>query len=359
MKNSIITISALSAFFAPAFSYAGSFEDHFGGQEGVNAHFQGTDHRLEDRIDHLQRSDTNNNAWDVRQQEQIDNNTAWNDRQEGALRGMQGDIKANAEWDDRQEGVIRQNRGRLDENDARNQRQDASIDNAHARVGGVIEQADRDRAVINGNTERSIGNQQAIGFLQETDAQLSSAIRETNGQLSITDKRSINNAERLDGAEGAIRETNTQVTADRKASVQRDTRIESESIQRDTVIANQVDYNEQVNAAYRRQSAAQFEQHGAAIQSNTQAIADERDARQAADRDLQAGIAAAIASGSHIMDANYQGLQVSIAGGAYRGASAASLALGGSLNSSTFAHINVSHDSRGNQAVGGNVNWKF
>lgn len=352
MKTQIIAMAASAAFFAPVFSYAGSFEDHFGGQEGVNAHFQGTDHRLEDRIDHLQRSDTNNNAWDARQQAQIDNNTAWNDRQEGALRGMQGDIKANAEWNDRQEGVIRQNRGRLDENDALNQRQNDSIDNAHARIGGVKQQADADRAVIN-------GNQKAIGFLQETDAQLSGAIQQGQQAHAVTDKRSINNSERLDGAEGAIRETNTQVTADREASVQRDTRIESESIHRDTVIANQVDYNEQVNAAYRRQSAAQFEQQGAAIESNRQAIASEREARKRQGREANAGIASAAAIGQHHFDTNYHGFQLSVSGAGYRGEHAQSLSAGGALTDSVFGSIAVSHDSRGNQAYGVQSTFKF
>lgn len=349
MKTPIVAITASAAVFAALSSYAEagavSSRDvsvpYWGNQQSFNNHIQGQANDQRDMIDHLQRSDDNHNAWTGRQQKQIDGQgerltslEGWTDRQEGAIRAI------NIGQDD-------QNR-RLDAGDARDQRQDGSIDNAHARIGGVIEQADRDRAVIDGNTDRSLGNQKAIGFLQETDAQLSEAIQQGQQAHAVTDQRSINNAERLDGAEGAIRETNQQVTADRTASVQRD-----------NTIARQVEYHRQVNEAYQRQSAAHFEQHAAAIESNAHAIASERDARQEADRDLQAGIASAIAAGSHIMDTNYRGMQLSLAGGAYRGASAASLAVGGALTSSTFAHISVSHDSRGHQAIGGNVNWKF
>ena len=188
--------------------------------------------------------------------------------------------------------------------------------------------------MIDGNTQRSLGNQKAIGFLQETDAQLSEAITETN----------------------------QQVTADRSASIERDRalsgRIE-DRVAYDGVQDAYAHSTRQQVASIESWSVEQFERHGAAIDANSRAIASERDARQEADRDLQAGIAAAIAAGSHIMDTNYRGLQMSVAGGAYRGASAASLAVGGALTASTFGHISVSHDSRGNQAYGANLNWKL
>ncbi|WP_299259816.1 hypothetical protein [uncultured Kushneria sp.] len=349
MKTPIIAITASAAVFAALSSYAEagtvSSRDvsvpYYGNQQSFNNHIQGQTNDQRDMIDHLQRSDTNHNAWTGRQQEQIDGQgerltslEGWTDRQEGAIRAI------NIGQDD-------QNR-RLDAGDVRDQRQDGSIDNAHARIGGVIEQANEDRAVIDSNTDRSTGNQKAIGFLQETDTKLSEAIQQGQQAHAVTDKRSINNAGRLDGAEGAIRETNQQVTDDRTASVERDQSI-----------AYRVDYNQQVNEAYQRQSAAQFEQHAAAIESNAQAITSEREARKQQGREANAGIASAAAIGQHHFDTNYHGFQLSVSGAGYRGEHAQSLSAGGAITDTIFGSVAVAHDSRGNQSYGIQSTFKF
>lgn len=311
MNRTIIAVAVSAAVVVTSgYAQAGSYENHFGGQEGVNKHLQGSINDMQDFDHHLQGSINDDRKRIGAVEAEAANNTAWNDRQEG---------------------VIRQNRGRLDDNDAMNQRQNDSIDNAHARIGGVKDQADKDRARIDGNEARSIGNQQ---------------------QLGVTDSRSINNAERLDGAEGAIRETNAQQTVDRAASVARDNRIESESIERDNTLSGRIDYNAAVNHAYQQQTAEQFAQHD-------QAISNERDERREADQDLKAGVASAVAIGSHHFDTNYRGLQMSIAGGFYDGENAQSLSLGGALSDNVFGSVAASTDSRGRQAYSVQSTFKF
>lgn len=257
----------------------------------------------------------------------------WGDQQR-ANEHFQGSINGLQDIDTHLQGSINDDRKRLDKHDAQ-------IGDLYGNVTAVQGAA-------------QTANDRATRLESRADAGEAHDV--------VQDGRIHNNSQRLDGAEGAIRETNKQVTADRNASVERDTALSGRIDERVQYDSTQDAYAEQTRqhvANVESWSVEQFNRQGAAIESNTAAISAESDARQEADRDLQAGIASAIAAGSHIMDASYQGLQMSIAGGAYRGASAASLAIGGAFNDRTFGHISVSNDSRGNQAIGGNLNFKF
>lgn len=102
--------------------------------------------------------------------------------------------------------------------------------------------------------------------------------------------------------------------------------------------------------------------HDDAIQANAAGVAANRAAIDglASDvDDLRAGVAGAYAAASHQYDARHQGLQLSLAGGAYDSEEAVSVGGALALGPRVMVNASVTHDSRSEEAYGAGVLFKF
>lgn len=346
IKKMIFASMLTSSFaFVPVVANAGSYEDYFNGQEGVNAHVEGSlrdlrkfDKHIQGQTDdqqlqlnHLERSENNQNKWLQRQQDQNDSNSE-------RITSVEGQT-------DRQEGVIRQNRGRLDDHDV----QLTDLKN-HA----------------NRNTGLGEANKRGIEGLQGDVQAINDVNDRQDREHRVTDERSIRNTETIAGVQTSLQETrdtvtsNDQASRDRDANLYSDVRtVESDSLQRDITLESRIEqYNDWTIDQFNGYNA-EIRDVKAGVDQNARDIANERHERKEMGKDLSAGIANAMAIGSHHFDTNYQGFQLSVSSAGYRGATAQSLSAGGALNRSVFGSVAVSNDSRGNQGYSVNGTFKF
>lgn len=326
--------------------------EYYGNQENFNKHAEGSMQDLRETDNHLQREVT---GFKSEARGRLD------DQQEQLFK--QGEKLNNVEqWTDRQEGVLRQNRGRLDDHD------------------------------------------KDIAGLREVDAGLSSAIQETNNQVSVTDERSINTAVRVDGVESAVRETNAQLEVTDERSIHTAVRVdavEAKNVQQDVSIKKNSDgvsenrehigflkeadvklaksidetndrslNNERVNVeqteyikrnsdlidGYYRQSSARMDYQQQQISSNTGRIEKlENDVD-----DLKGGVALGIATSSLQYDlSSTASTQLSVGAGYYDAHSAMAIGLGTRVNDRTFINVNASSTSDGRMGAGAGLTFNL
>lgn len=394
MKRTILAVSVAAAVVVTSgYANAQTYEQYFGGQEGVNKHLQGSIHDDRKRMDHLQGSINDDRKRITANEQGIAENTARSVNNEQHLDRVEGVLNAH------NIGLADHQR-RLNENDARNQRQDDIIDNAHARIGGVIEQSDKDRAVINGNTERSLGNQQAIGDIQRHNGAQDGRIERNTAQIGVVDSRSQRTAETVAGVQDSLQSAHNninatngrvdnlsgRVDADRSGSIARDnaatvdrSRIEGESIKRDDELVGRITDTDQssrardaVQDAYARDTRQMHADisNWSAEQWNRQTSVDSEQNARLADaesdisglkdktRQLESGIAG-VAALNAVFDPNYDGLQSHVGTAVYGSGSAIGVSLGGRVSRNNFIHAGVSLPNRGSSVFSAGISTKW
>lgn len=228
------------------------------------------------------------------------------------------------EWTARQEGTF--SAGLRDSVD-RDEKLSKAIQEEQKAREGVNDRVDETRDWVgNVQTSAQTANDRATNLEGRANT-VEQNLRDTNAQVEVTDKRSINNTKRIDGFETVNVEQSTY-------------------IQRNSDLIN----------GYYHQTSQRMDYQQKQISSNTSRINKLEDDVD----DLKGGVALGIATSSLQYDlSSTASTQFSVGGGYYDSHSAVAIGLGSRVNERTFINVNASSTNNGRMGAGAGVTFNL
>lgn len=201
-------------------------------------------------------------------------------------------------------------------------------------------------------------NEKADGLAVRADA-AEGAIRETNAQVAVTDSRSINNAQRIDGVEKVNGQqdkaisSNTQRISTSEGDIKQlyangeyaQSRIDAANANIEANRSALVSSNKRI-AANTAQLADHEQRLGNLEQSTNRAFADMKGRIDRVEERANAGASAALAAASIPQVTEYQRFAVGAGVGGYEGESALAVGFSSRLSSAVVVKASVTTDSQ-------------
>lgn len=249
------------------------------------------------------------------------------------------------------------------------QRQDAAA--AEYAAGQAVRDGGQDDHINAVQGAAQSANEKADDLAARADV-TEGAIRETNAQLVTTDKRSINNALRLDSAEAVntrqdkVITSNTQRITTSESDIQQlysngeyaQSRIDAANANIEANRAAQVASNKRI-AANTRQLADHEQRLGNLEQNTNRQFADMKGRIDRVEKRANAGASAALSAASIPQVTEYQRFAVGAGVGGYEGESALAVGFSSRVSSAVVVKASVTTDSQHGFGYGAGLSVGF